>query len=457
MAASTPPFDALIVEASGISEPQQVAEAFDLPEQGADEDGDHDDGMTAEQRADLVAASALLKQHARLDCAVSVVDALQFPLDAISSRDSLADRGQAAGPDDRRAVSQLLIQQVEFADVLVLNKCDLASKSQRESVRALMQILNPRARIIEATRSAVDPQALLKCNSFSMEVARATPGWLQSLSGKALPESVEFGITHVVFRARRPFHPARLHDLIFGRRRGGPSGCLYDTVFANPLPKSNPLHAVVRSKGCVWLAAPISVSKIIYWAQAGRAFTFEPGEPWIALLDDMAKRGLELEDDLAQELKDGHALARWDSSAGLGDRETELVFIGVSMDGPAVLAALQTAVVTESEWAAYLADAAIVAAAEVDEMVKEARGDEEEEDEAAESADGDAMEDDAPELATIDSAQWLGPWDFSLPEVEDEDDEEEEEEDEEEAAKAKSKARGTAKKADNTVHISSLD
>jgi G3E family GTPase len=405
MASSLPPFDALIVEASGISEPQQIAEAFDLPE------GSNDDGMSMQEQAALIAASALLKQHARLDCTVSVVDALQFPLDIIKSRDSLADRGQAAGPDDHRVVSELLIQQVEFADVLVLNKCDLASKSQRESVGALLRILNPRARIIEATQSAVDPQALLKCNAFNMDVARETPGWLQSLTGKSLPESEEYGITHVVFRARRPFHPARLHDLIFGRHRvGGPTGCLFDTVCANALPKSNPLHAVVRSKGSAWFAATLGVTHIVDWAQAGLAFTFEPGEPWVALLDDMEKKGLELNDELAEQLKSSRGRPEWDSSAGVGDRETELVFIGVNMNGPAVLSALQTAVVTESEWLKYLADATFLAAAEVERLQDECT-------KLSATANIEEVDGgDFPELSFINSATWIGKWDFDVPE-----------------------------------------
>jgi G3E family GTPase len=435
MAASSPPFDALIVEASGISEPQQVAEAFDLPSEVLEEDS----VGTAQERAELIAASAMLKQYARLDCAVSVVDALQFPLDVVKSRDSLADRGQAASPEDRRAVSQLLIQQVEFADILVLNKCDLASKSQRESVGALLRILNPRARIIEATRSAVDPQALLKCNAFNMEVARATPGWLQSLSGKALPESEEYGITHVVFRSRRPFHPARLHDLIFGRRQfsGGPTGCLGDTICSKALPKSNPLHSVVRSKGSVWFAATIGVTNIVYWAQAGRAYTFEPGEPWIALLDDMEKKGVELNDEVAEQLKNGRSLSNWDKSVGVGDRETELVFIGVNMNGPAVIAALQTAVVTESEWEAYLADAVLVAGAEVERLEEGCAKPSEKASAQAGVAKNDSVAAQAqskdapgglPALAFIETDVWIGLWDFRVP------DEEEDENPDEDAA-----------------------
>ena len=226
MATSSPPFDALIVEASGISEPQQVAEAFDLPIEDADNGevctiGDGEKEETVEEKeekkhaADVAAASAALRAAARLDCCVSVVDALQFPRDALASRDSLKDRGQQAGPDDVRAVASLLIEQVEFADVLILNKCDMVSVAERETLLSLMRTLNPRAKLIPAERSAVDPSTLLKCNAFDMSVARSTSGWLQSLSGTALPESEEYGISHVVFRARRPFHPRRLYNLLF--------------------------------------------------------------------------------------------------------------------------------------------------------------------------------------------------------------------------------------------------
>jgi hypothetical protein len=202
-----------------------------------------------------------------------------------------------------------------------------------------------------------------------------------------------------------------LHDLFMGI--GGPTGRMHETVcMPDALPPSNPLHTVVRSKGIVWLAAPLGVINIVYWAQAGRAFTFEPGEAWVALQVEMLKAGVQFEggnEEPEQQAAEKQAEPIWDATPGVGDRETELVLIGVKMDGPAVLAALQSAVLTASEWAAYLADAAIVESAEVATIKKESEKD----------SDADESPETTlpvmPDLATIESAGWTGAWDFTIP------------------------------------------
>jgi G3E family GTPase len=425
MAASSPPFDALIVEASGISEPQQIAEAFDLPtevaaaaaEEEEEEEKEEEEEGESDDEADraavqLAAAAAHLRAHARLDCSVSVVDALQFPRDVQSSRDSLQDLGTAAGADDERAVSALLIQQVEFANVLVLNKCDLIGDEERGALLALLRALNPRAQLLCTTRSAVNPRALLRCGAFSMDVARASPGWLQSLSGAALPESEEFGISHVVFRERRPFHPRRLHELLFGY---GERAALRGTLCVAPRAAAHPLAGVVRSKGGAWLAAEVGVMHNVFWAQAGRAWSFSPGRPWAAGLAACLRAGAELADGVAEEVAADAAASTYDAKTpGVGDRTTELVLIGVRMDGGAVLRALASCVVSDAEWDAYVRDAAAVEAAEAARMI-------------AGDADGGGGDDAhtcahaaaaAPQLDTIDAKDWLGPWDLAWPEEE---------------------------------------
>jgi G3E family GTPase len=491
MAAAAPRFDALIVEASGISEPQQVAEAFDLPTEAPEDgapaaaaddtgkDGDDGGGATAEDAAAAAAAAALaaaaaaLRAHARLDCTVSVVDALAFPALVGGSGDTLAGLGVAAGPADGRSLAGLLTEQVEFADVLVLNKADLVPRAgDRARLAALLAALNPGARVLEATRARVPVEALLGCGSFDMERARASPGWLRSLAGGALPESEEYGIRHVVFRARRPFHPARLHALLFsGGGGGGGGGAAAPAVVVTAgatvvspaaFPAGHPLAGVLRSKGGAWLATEWGALHTLVWAQAGRAWTFTPGDPWAALLQALDDAGGELDDAAAGVLAGAKAAAgaaAWDATGGgaggsgaplpVGDRLTELVLIGVGLDRAAVLAALDAAVVTDAEWAAYTRAAAAVVGAYVDGVLAGGGGsdkengdgdddDDGEEDEEGggddDASDGEGGDDaqraaDADALAAICTPAWAGGWDMEIDDGEEEDEEDEGEED----------------------------
>lgn len=222
--------------------------------------------------------------------------------------------------------------------MLVLNKVDTlpggADGAAAGKVAALLATLNPTAKLVRAVRAEVPLTAVLHTKAFDMARARRSAGWLASLTGGHVPESVEFGITHTVFRARRPFHPARLYTLLFGakRRRGREGAASGD----------GPLGSVVRSKGIAWLGTEWGSRQRLDWAQAGRVWQFTPGAPWMA---DVPR-----EEWAPEAAADMAALGTWSAEPHVGDREQEIVLIGVDMDVDAVVAALTAALVTDAEW-----------------------------------------------------------------------------------------------------------
>ena len=294
-------FDVLVVESSGISEPLPVAEVFTMEQEGT---------------------GKRLSDYAHLDTTVTLVDAYNFGRD-YTSPDTLASRNVAAFAGDERGVVDLLVDQVEFADVIVVNKTDLVSPGELQATLAVLRRLNPSARLIPAHHAAVPLASVLLTGAFSMERAAAAPGWLKELRGAHVPESVEYGITSFVFRARRPFHAARLMGLI----RGGSGG---------------PLRAVVRSKGFAWLAVDGGMDEVALVSQAGRVWQLSQGRAWWATVPRKRwPRGL-----AAMVAAEG----KWDDT--YGDRATELVVIGRGMARGEVEAALRGALVDDAEWAA---------------------------------------------------------------------------------------------------------
>ncbi|MGW7288049.1 GTP-binding protein [Streptomyces sp. NPDC054847] len=226
-------FDYLLIESSGISEPMPVAATFSFP---------RDDGVT-------------LGELARLDTMVTVVDAANF-LPELTGGDGLAERGLDQYEDDERTVSDLLMDQIEFADVLVLNKLDLVPAEDADRLKAALARLNPVARVILATHGAVEPRDVLGTGLFDVERAQQAPGWVMELNGDHVPETEEYGISSTVFRAERPFHPGRLWNLVTERLDSGRFG------------------QVLRSKGFFWLASRPRVTGL--WSQAGAVARFEP-------------------------------------------------------------------------------------------------------------------------------------------------------------------------------------
>ncbi|MGL5097053.1 MAG: GTP-binding protein, partial [Planctomycetia bacterium] len=196
---------------------------------------------------------------------------------------------------DERNLVDLLVDQVEFADVLLLNKCDLVTEAELLFLEKVLRRLNPGAEIVRTTRGATPTAKVLNTNRFSMEQAERAPGWLRELRGEHVPETDEYGISSFVFRARRPFHPQRLWDLV--QERG--------------------FKGVLRSKGFVWLATRNDVSGL--WSQAGRVCSLEPAGWWFAHLP---------EDEWPEEESEA-ILADWEEP--FGDRRIELVVIGVNL------------------------------------------------------------------------------------------------------------------------------
>ncbi|MEU9086545.1 GTP-binding protein [Streptomyces sp. NPDC048357] len=226
-------FDYLLIESSGISEPMPVAATFAFP---------RDDGAT-------------LGDLARLDTMVTVVDAANF-LPELTGGDGLAERGLDQYEDDERTVSDLLMDQIEFADVIVLNKVDLVGKRSSDRLQAALSRLNPVARIVPATHGRVKLGEVLGTGLFDLERAQEAPGWVMELNGDHVPETEEYGISSTVFRSELPFHPGRLWTFVTKGLDSGTYG------------------QVLRSKGFFWLASRPHVTGL--WSQAGAVARFEP-------------------------------------------------------------------------------------------------------------------------------------------------------------------------------------
>ena len=284
-------FDQLVIESTGISEPLPVAETFTF----AGEDG--------KSLADV----------ARLDTMVTVVDAFNFLRD-YGSPDSLGQRGQSLGDEDTRTVVDLLIEQIEFCDVLVVNKTDLVTAEERERLVAILRSLNPRARIETSEFGRVALDRVLGTGLFDFEQAERAPGWLAELRGEHQPESEAYGIRSFVYRARLPFHPQRFWALVQSEWEG-----------------------VVRSKGFFWLAS--RATRAGSWSQAGGACRYGVAGLWWAAVPREHWPA------------DGEALAairkNWDPATG--DARQELVLIGIGMDEAALRARLDACLLTESE------------------------------------------------------------------------------------------------------------
>ncbi|MEU6372666.1 GTP-binding protein [Streptomyces sp. NPDC046909] len=240
-------FDHLLIESSGISEPMPVAATFAFA---------RDDGAT-------------LGDVARLDTMVTVVDAANF-LPELDRGDELAERGLAPFEDDERTVSDLLVDQVEFADVIVLNKLDLVDPDTADRLRAALRRLNPVARIVDARHARVDLRQVLGTGLFDLDRAQQAPGWVQELNGEHVPETEEYGVSSTVFRSELPFHPGRLWTFVTEEMDGGAYG------------------RVLRSKGFFTLASRPQVTGL--WSQAGAVARFEPS----AARDDEAPYAQEL-------------------------------------------------------------------------------------------------------------------------------------------------------------------
>ncbi|MEU0968189.1 GTP-binding protein [Streptomyces sp. NPDC005917] len=265
-------FDYLLIESSGISEPMPVAATFAFA---------RDDGAT-------------LDDLARLDTMVTVVDAANF-LAELASGDELVERGLDQYEDDERTVSDLLMDQIEFADVIVLNKLDLVDEETADTLRATLVRLNPAARIVPAVHGRVRVGDVLGTRLFDLERAQQAPGWVRELNGDHVPETEEYGISSTVFRSEAPFHPGRLWTFVTEELDSGAYG------------------RILRSKGFFTLANRPHVTGL--WSQAGSVARFEPSA---AHDDESAER-------------------------------QELVFIGTDLHAEALTAALTDCLMADRE------------------------------------------------------------------------------------------------------------
>ncbi|MCM3628394.1 GTP-binding protein [Paenibacillus glycanilyticus] len=286
-------FDYILIESTGVGEPVPVAQTFTYidEEQGID-----------------------LSRFCRLDCMVTVVDANRFWHD-FSSGDSLLERSQAVGEDDTREVVDLLIDQIEFCDVLLLNKCDMIEEDELVQLEGVLRKLQPRAKLIRTVNGMVNPSEILNTGLFDFDVASQSAGWVKELEKPVhTPETEEYGISSFVYERMKPFHPGRLKKWL-----------------------KNWPEEVVRAKGVMWVASRNNIGQNI--SQAGPSIQFGPSGYWIAALP---------QEEQAMYLQEYPELqANWSSQ--YGDRINKVVFIGIEMDRDSIHATLDSCLLTDAE------------------------------------------------------------------------------------------------------------
>lgn len=286
-------FDYILIESTGIGEPVPVAQTFVYQDEELGID---------------------LSKVCRLDCMVTVVDANRFWSD-FSSGETLLDRKQGASEDDLREVVDLLIDQIEFCDVLIINKCDMVTEEQIQELEGVLRKLQPSAKLIKTSNGQIEPEEILNTHLFDFDKASQSAGWLQELQNEVhQPETEEYGISSFVYRRQVPFHPQRLNDFF------------YDWP-----------EEVVRAKGLAWVATRNELACSV--SQAGPSIQFGPSGYWIAA------HPLEEQEAILEEEPEWKA--KWHPS--FGDRVNELVFIGVHMDKEKIIARLDACLLQKDE------------------------------------------------------------------------------------------------------------
>ncbi len=281
-------FDYLLIESTGISEPIPVAQTFSF--------------ATGEELLDLTRLT-------KLDTMVTVVDAFNFFKD-FGSADTLMERKLTDDNDDQRSVVNLLTDQIEFANVILINKTDMVNRDQLLVLEGIIKKLNSDARIIKTVKGQVELTQILNTGLFDYEQAQQSAGWIKELNNEHTPETEEYGISSFVFRDHRPFHPERFWNFI---QQNWPAN-------------------VIRSKGIFWLAS--RPEHAILWSQAGGSSKAEIYGRWWASVPtaERLKNPYYLEDKQAIDKK-------WDPD--FGDRQNELVIIGQHLDKEMVSAQLR--------------------------------------------------------------------------------------------------------------------
>ncbi|WP_313103338.1 zinc metallochaperone GTPase ZigA [Stutzerimonas nitrititolerans] len=288
-------FDYLLIESTGISEPLPVAETFTFRD---------DQGRC-------------LSDLARLDTMVTVVDGVNFLRD-FHEAESLASRGETLGEEDERSVTELLIEQVEFADVILVSKIDLITAAEREELSAILGRLNTHAEILPMSMGQVPLERILDTGRFDFERAAQAPGWLKEIRGEHVPETEEFGIASSSYLARRPFHPQRFFDFLNHEWRNG---------------------RLLRSKGFFWLASrPEEAGS---WSQAGGLMRYDYAGRWWHFTPESHR----------PEEAESRAAILGKCHGEFGDCRQELVFIGQNIDFERLRSELDGCLLSDEEWA----------------------------------------------------------------------------------------------------------
>ena len=290
-------FDYLLIESTGISEPVPVAQTFSF----VDEENDID-----------------LSQFSYVDTMVTVVDSFNFFKD-FGSPETLMDRKLTDIEGDMRTIVNLLTDQIEFANVILLNKTDLVNNEHLGILKAAIKKLNPSAKIIETNYSKINPKEILNTGLFNFEEAEQSAGWIEELNKKEhTPETEEYGIGSFVYRTKIPFDPVRFWDYV-----------------QNKFPTT-----IIRSKGMFWLTS--RPEQAISWSQAGGSLNADSvGVWWSSMPFDERIKYLSFVENQKLIEKD------WDKE--FGDRKNELVFIGQDMDEKLIRAQLDFCLCTEDE------------------------------------------------------------------------------------------------------------
>ncbi|UFJ40981.1 GTP-binding protein [Brevibacillus humidisoli] len=286
-------YDYILIESTGIGEPIPIAQTFTYV--------DEESGID-------------LSAKCRLDTMVTVVDAYRFWHD-FSSGESLLDRNEAVDETDTREVVDLLIDQIEFCDLLILNKCDMVEEAELNRLEQVLRKLQPTAKIVRTSHGNIDPKEILDTGLFDFEKASQLAGWIQELQKpEHTPETEEYGISSFVYRRQIPFHPERFHKWL------------------EEWPEE-----VVRTKGFLWLATRNDLALTI--SQAGPSIQIGVAGYWVAALSDEEQRIMSAQyPDLTE---------NWDPQ--FGDRVNEIVLIGIELDRAELIRSLDACLLKEEE------------------------------------------------------------------------------------------------------------
>ena len=286
-------YDYLVIESTGISEPLPVAETFTF----ADEDGKS------------------LSEISRLDSMVTVVDALNFLKDYDEAK-FLNEVGESLGEEDERSVADLLVEQVEFADILLISKTDLVSEQELARLKSILQTLNTEAIQVPIEHGKVPLDKVLNTGRFSFERAQQSPGWLKEMRGEHVPETEEFGISSFSYEARRPFDPQKFYDFIHSKDIAG---------------------KLIRSKGFFWLATRPQLAGS--WSQAGGMARYgAAGLFWKAVPKEQWPEDPEYLKAIEEQWMEP-----------FGDMRQELVFIGQGLNKSDIIERLDRCLLTDEQ------------------------------------------------------------------------------------------------------------